>query len=85
MDELERLLPTFRTEIANVYAEAAHSGAIPSGRRAYVLGRVAALRSRYAAKLQTLKASQPADAVDAVERQLMRIENIYAARLTNAA
>jgi hypothetical protein len=81
MTELERLLPTFKTEIAKIYAEAMHSGIIPSRRREHVLDETARLRAKYNQKIMDLRTSQPARAVDDVEHAIMRTENEFAATL----
>jgi hypothetical protein len=75
MNEVERLPVTFETELAKIYADN------KPARREYILGAVARLRSRYNAKLQNLRASAPAHAVDAAERAIMQTENKFAASL----
>jgi hypothetical protein len=79
--EVERLPAAFKAEIAALYASATLSGVIPDGRRAFVLGRVAALRSKYGAKFVALRRSYPATIVDDAERAIVRIENEHAATL----
>jgi hypothetical protein len=83
MNELERLLPAFTAELAKIYAANAHSGVIPAGRRASVLVEVSRAKSKYAQKLESLRAA--GHMTDAIERELSRIEDDYAQQLPNAA
>ena len=79
--EVERLPAAFKAEIAALYASATLSGKIPDGRRAYLLGAVARLRSKYNAKIVSLRKAYPASVVDFAEQSIVRIENQHAATL----
>lgn len=79
--EVERLPAAFKAEIAAVYAAAANSGVISSGRRAYVLSETARLRSKYGQKIMNLRRSYPEKIVDAAAIAIMRIENSHIAIL----
>jgi hypothetical protein len=79
--EVERLPAAFKSEIAAVYAAAAHSGTISSGRRAHVLSETAKLRARFGAKIVALRRSYPEKIISACEIAISKIESEFASTL----